>query len=48
MPLPTDPNNTTRDIQAVTRQNSEPNWIAYMGVQLLLRSKEEETPGQNP
>jgi len=37
-----------RAIQAVTRQNSEPNWIAYLGVQVLLGPKEEETPGQNP
>jgi hypothetical protein len=37
-----------RAIQAVTRQNSEPNWIAYLGVQFLLGPKEEETPGQNP
>jgi len=37
-----------RAIQAVTRQNSEPSWIAYLGVQLLLGPKEEETPGQNP
>jgi hypothetical protein len=37
-----------RGIQAVTRQDSEPNWIAYLGVQFLLGPKEEETPGQNP
>jgi hypothetical protein len=37
-----------RAIQAVTRQNSEPNWIAYLGVQFLLGPKEPETPGQNP
>jgi hypothetical protein len=37
-----------RSIQAVTRQNSEPNWIGYLGVQFLLGPKEEETPGQNP
>jgi hypothetical protein len=37
-----------RAIQAVTRQNSEPNWIGYLGVQFLLGPKEEETPGQNP
>jgi len=37
-----------RAIQAVTRQNSEPNWIAYIGVQVLLGPKEPETPGQNP
>jgi hypothetical protein len=30
-----------RGIQTVTRQNSEPNWIAYLGVQILLGSKEE-------
>jgi hypothetical protein len=29
-----------RGIQAVTRQNSEPNWIAYLGVQFLLGPKE--------
>jgi len=37
-----------RAIQAVTRQNSEPNWIAYLGVQFLLGPNEKETPGQNP
>jgi hypothetical protein len=37
-----------RSIQAVTWQNSEPNWIAYLGVQFLLGPKEKETPGQNP
>jgi hypothetical protein len=37
-----------RAIQAVTRQNSEPNWIAYVGFQFLLGPKEVETPGQNP
>jgi hypothetical protein len=31
-----------RGIQAVTRQNSEPNWIAYVGVQFLLGTKEKE------
>jgi hypothetical protein len=31
-----------RGIQAVTRQNSEPDWIAYMGVQFLLGPKEKE------
>jgi hypothetical protein len=35
-------------IQAVTHQNSEPNWIGYLGVQFLLGPKEKETPGQNP
>ena len=34
-----------RSIQAVTRQNSEPNWIAYLGFQLLLGpSDANETP----
>ena len=28
-----------RGIQAVTRQNSEPNWIAYVGLQILLGPK---------
>jgi hypothetical protein len=37
-----------RAIQAVTRQNSEPNWIAYLGVQFLLGPKEKEVPGQTP
>jgi hypothetical protein len=37
-----------RAIQAVTRQNSEPNWIAYLGVQLLLGPTEKETPGETP
>jgi len=31
-----------RAIQAVTRQNSEPNWIAYVGFQFLLGPKEKE------
>jgi len=35
-------------VQAVTGQNSEPNWIAYLGVQFLLGPHEEETPVQNP
>ena len=30
-----------RAIQAVTRQNSEPNWIAYVGVQILLGPKDK-------
>jgi hypothetical protein len=37
-----------RALQTVTRQNSEPNWIAYIGVQVLLGPKEKETPGQTP
>jgi hypothetical protein len=35
-----------RGIQAVTRQNSEPNWIAYVGVQFLLGPKEAAQPGE--
>jgi hypothetical protein len=31
-----------RAIQAVTRQNSEPSWIAYVGFQFLLGLKEKE------
>jgi len=31
-----------RGFQAVTRQNSEPNWIAYLGVQILLGPKSAE------
>ena len=34
-----------RGIQAVTRQNSEPSWIAYLGVQILLGPKEKNEPG---
>ena len=34
-----------RALQAVTRQNSEPSWIAYLGVQLLIGPKE---PADNP
>jgi hypothetical protein len=37
-----------RAIQAVTRQNSEPNWIAYVGLQILLGPKEAEVPGKKP
>lgn len=37
-----------RAIQAVSRDNSEPNWIAYLGIQMLLGSKEEEVPGEKP
>jgi len=37
-----------RAIQSVTRDNSEPNWVAYFGIQVLLGPKEPETPGQNP
>jgi hypothetical protein len=33
-----------RGIQAVTRQNSEPSWIAYVGVQILLGPKENVGP----
>jgi hypothetical protein len=37
-----------RAIQAVTRQNSEPNWIAYLGIQMLLGPKEPEEPEKAP
>jgi len=45
-----------RAIQAVTRQNSEPNWIAYVGFQFLLGPRDaddvppqgKETPGIHP
>ena len=37
-----------RAIQAVTRQNSEPSWIAYVGLQVLLGPKEKEVPGETP
>ncbi len=37
-----------RAIQAVTRTNGEPSWIAYIGVQLLLGPKEKEAPGKQP
>jgi len=33
-----------RGIQGSTRQNSEPNWIAYLGVQILLGPKEADSP----
>jgi hypothetical protein len=29
-----------RAIQAVTRQNSEPSWMAYVGVQILFGPKD--------
>ncbi|MGA2168784.1 MAG: hypothetical protein ABSG62_11275 [Terracidiphilus sp.] len=35
-----------RGIQAVTRQNSEPNWIAYLGVQILPGPKDEDKPAE--
>jgi hypothetical protein len=37
-----------RALQTVTRQNSEPSWIAYLGIQFLLGPEEKEIPGQNP
>jgi hypothetical protein len=37
-----------RAIQDVTRTNGEPSWIAYLGIQLLLRPKEKEAPGKRP
>jgi len=36
-----------RAMQAVTRQNSEPNWIAYLGVQILLGPKEPDAAAAN-
>jgi hypothetical protein len=35
-----------RSLQAVSRQNSEPNWIAYLGVQFLFGPEEKEIPGE--
>ena len=35
-----------RAIQAVTRENSEPNWIAYLGVQFLFGPKQAAEPNQ--
>jgi hypothetical protein len=35
-----------RGIQAVTRQNSEPSWIAYFGVQILIGPKEAGDEGE--
>jgi hypothetical protein len=32
----------------VTRENSEPSWIAYVGLQVLLGPKEKEVPGVKP
>ena len=37
-----------RGIQTVTRQNSEPSWIAYVGIQVLLGPKEKEEPWVKP
>jgi hypothetical protein len=37
-----------RAIQAVTRTDGEPSWIAYLGIQLLLGPKEKEVSGQKP
>ena len=31
-----------RGMQTVTRQNSEPNWIAYRGIQRLLGPRDEK------
>jgi hypothetical protein len=33
-----------RAIQAVTRTNGEPSWIAYVGVQFLFGPKEKVVP----
>jgi hypothetical protein len=37
-----------RALQAVSRENSEPSWIAYVGLQVLLGPEEAETPGEKP
>ncbi|MGB6742715.1 MAG: hypothetical protein WBE38_03585 [Terracidiphilus sp.] len=37
-----------RGIQAVTPQNGEPSWIAYLGVQFLLGPKDTAAPGAKP
>ena len=37
-----------RAIQAVTRTNGEPSWIAYIGLQILLGPKEKDAPGGKP
>jgi hypothetical protein len=37
-----------RAIQAATRTNGEPSWIAYIGVQLLFGPKETDAPGEKP
>ena len=31
-------------MQAVTRENSEPSWIAYLGLQVVLGPKENAEP----
>jgi hypothetical protein len=35
-----------RAMQAVTRENSEPSWIAYLGLQVVLGPKENPEPDQ--
>lgn len=35
-----------RAMQAVTRQNSEPDWIAYLGVQIVLGPKDAAEPSK--
>jgi hypothetical protein len=37
-----------RGLQAATRQNSEPDWIAYIGLQVLVGPKVKEVPGEKP
>jgi hypothetical protein len=37
-----------RALQAVTPENGEPSWIAYLGLPFLLGPKEKEVPGQAP
>ena len=35
-----------RAMQAVTRNNSEPSWIAYLGLQVVLGAKEDAEPAR--
>jgi hypothetical protein len=35
-----------RALQTVTRQNSEPNWIAYVGFQVLFGPKQKDPPAE--
>jgi len=37
-----------RGIQKITADNSEPSWIAYVGLQVLLGPKEHEDPAMQP
>ena len=37
-----------RAVQTATSSNGQPNWIAYIGIQILAGPKAAETPGQAP